>query len=153
MPILMEICRLLQYRRYCTYNIWTWRWLPSIISHRYSTRIYFCTICCNLKLNALILCLPAVVWLGLLLVLQVSGIKKVFFPTAKSWHSFWRDTRYFSLLWLETNYPTFLRRLRFTLQCSWSKALDFPDRTSGPLVVKACSGTEKSICYTPPQYQ
>ena len=78
---------------------------------------------------------------------RCQGLKKFFFPTAKSWHSFWRDTRYFSLLWLETNYPTFLRRLRFTLQCSWSKALDFPDRTSGPLVV-ACSGTEKSICYT-----
>ena len=56
--------------------------MPSIISHRYSTRIYFCTICCNLKLNALILCLPAVVWLGLL-VLQVSGIKKVFFSNCQ----------------------------------------------------------------------
>ena len=58
--------------------------MPSIISHRYySTRIYFCTICYNLKLNALILCLPTVVWLGLLLVLQVSGIKKVFFSNCQ----------------------------------------------------------------------
>ena len=59
-----------------------------------------------LQLKAPCACLPmpTAVWLGLLL-LQVSGIKKVFFPTAKSWHSFWRDTRYFSLLWLETNYP------------------------------------------------